>query len=70
MTGRYYWYSSAKAAALGYRARPAREALADTIAWLVTTDNVTREMRASMTLHRDVYDARRRGRDRLVQDTR
>ena len=69
MTGRYYWYSSAKSVALGYRARPAREALADTIAWLVTTDHVTREMRASMTLHRDVYDARRRGRDRLVQGT-
>jgi len=68
MTGRYYWYSSAKAAALGYRARPAREALADTIAWLVTTDHVTREMRASMTLHRDVYDARRRRRDRLVRE--
>ncbi|MET0577882.1 MAG: NAD-dependent epimerase/dehydratase family protein [Ilumatobacteraceae bacterium] len=60
MTGRYYWYSSAKATALGYHARPAREALADTIAWLVTTDHVSREMRASMTLHRDVYDARRR----------
>jgi dihydroflavonol-4-reductase len=64
MTGRYYWYSSAKAAALGYRARPAREALADTIAWLVTTDHVSREMRASMSLHRDVYDARRRAHQR------
>ncbi|MBP9053479.1 MAG: NAD-dependent epimerase/dehydratase family protein [Candidatus Microthrix subdominans] len=60
MTGRYYWYSSAKAASLGYRARPAREAFADLIAWLVTSDHVSREMRASMTLHRDVYNARRR----------
>jgi dihydroflavonol-4-reductase len=34
MIGRYYWYSHARAAALGYAPRCASEALAEAIAWL------------------------------------
>jgi dihydroflavonol-4-reductase len=58
MIGRYYWYSHAKAAALGYTARPARDALIETISWLAGSPHVTREMRARMRLSEDIYRGR------------
>jgi dihydroflavonol-4-reductase len=59
MVGRYYWYSHAKAATLGYKPRPARQALAEAIAWLAASRHVSRETRATLLLSRDVYAARR-----------
>ena len=59
MVGRYYWYSYARAAALGYSARPARRALAEALAWLSASPHVARETRAEMRLSREVHDARR-----------
>jgi dihydroflavonol-4-reductase len=35
MAGRFYWYSSAALARLGYAPRPSREALAEALAWLI-----------------------------------
>jgi hypothetical protein len=35
MACRYYWYSSAAIAALGYAPRSAEDALADALAWLI-----------------------------------
>jgi dihydroflavonol-4-reductase len=46
--GRFYWYSHARAAALGYQPRPAREALKLAIAWLLRSQHVTREMRLAL----------------------
>ena len=46
--GRFYWYSHARAAALGYSPRPAREALKLAIAWLLRSPHVTREMRLAL----------------------
>jgi dihydroflavonol-4-reductase len=60
MVGRYYWYSHAKAGELGYVPIPARQALAGAVAWLATSSHVTREMRATMHLHGDVFSARRK----------
>jgi dihydroflavonol-4-reductase len=59
MVGRYYWYSHAKAAALGYAPQPARCALATAIAWLAASPHVSRETRCGLRLSREVYDARR-----------
>lgn len=59
MVGRYHWYRHDRAAALGYAPRPARQALAEAIAWIVTTPHVSRELRTSLTLSREVYAARR-----------
>ena len=59
MIGRYYWYSHARAAALGYRPRPAREAVCEALAWLSPSRHVSREARASMRLAREVHVARR-----------
>lgn len=59
MVGRYYWYSHARAAALGFRPRPAREALADALAWLSAGPHVSREARVAMRLAREVWQARR-----------
>ena len=56
--GRWYWYSSAKAAELGYTARPARATVAGALAWLVTSPQVPRLVRESLTLAQEVYDAR------------
>ena len=59
MVGRYHWYRHDRAAKLGYSPRPARRALAEAIGWLVTTSHVSRELRGSLTLSREVYAARR-----------
>ena len=58
MVGRYYWYSHARAAALGYRARPARQALTEAIAWLAAGPHVSRETRVGLRLGREVHAAR------------
>lgn len=55
MVGRYYWYSHAKAAAIGYAPVPARAALIETIAWLAASTHVSREVRAGMHLAADIY---------------
>jgi dihydroflavonol-4-reductase len=58
MVGRHYWYSHARAAALGFAPRPARRALAEAIAWLVASPHISRQLRATLALSREVYDAR------------
>lgn len=58
MVGRYYWYRHDKAAALGFAPRPARRALAEAISWLTTSPHVSRELRSTLKLSREVYDAR------------
>lgn len=58
MVGRYYWYRSARARGLGFRARPARTALAEAIAWLAAGPNISREVRTQMRLSDEVYAAR------------
>jgi dihydroflavonol-4-reductase len=55
MVGRHYWYSHAKAAALGYSPHPARDALIETISWLAASPHITREVRAHMHLSADIY---------------
>jgi dihydroflavonol-4-reductase len=71
MVGRFYWYSHSRAADLGYRPRPARTALARAIAWLASSPHITREVRATMHLHEDVYAARRdtEARERTLRGT-
>lgn len=59
MVGRYYWYSHGQAAALGFHPRPARQALAEALAWLSPSPHVSRETRAGMRLAREVHAARR-----------
>lgn len=58
MVGRYYWYSHARAAALGYAPRPAADALAEAIAWLAASPHVDRETRMRLRLARPVQAAR------------
>ncbi len=58
MVGRYYWYSHARAARLGYRPRPARQAMAEAVAWLAASPHVSRESRTALRLARDVHIAR------------
>ncbi|MEA3032723.1 MAG: hypothetical protein QOH86_739 [Sphingomonadales bacterium] len=55
MLGRFYWYDHGRAAALGYAPRPARQALLETLSWLVASRHVPREMRAGIRLDEDVY---------------
>lgn len=46
--GRFYWYSHAKAAALGYQPRPAREALMLALGWLLQSPHMTRTLRLGL----------------------
>lgn len=58
MVGRYYWYDHDKLAKLGYHPKPAREALAEAIAWLTASQHVSRQTRTTLKLSREVYAAR------------
>ena len=59
MLGRYYWYAHSKIAQLGYRPRTAYAALAGAVSALVAGPHITREVRATLRLHPDVYALRR-----------
>jgi dihydroflavonol-4-reductase len=56
--GRFYWYSSARAQALGYAARPARSAVAAALAWLAVGSDLPRWAREGLRLHPEVRAAR------------
>lgn len=56
--GRYYWYTSAKATSLGYAARPARAAVAASLAWLAISSDLPRWVREGLRLHPEVRAAR------------
>jgi dihydroflavonol-4-reductase len=60
MVGRYYWYSHAKAGALGYDPRPIRPVLAETISFFAASDHVSRETRAALRLSPEVWAVRRK----------
>lgn len=59
MVGRYYWYRHDRSAALGFTPRPARQALAEAVAWLAASPHVSRRLRTTLKLSREVYRARR-----------
>lgn len=56
--GRYYWYSSARARDLGYAARPARAAVAASLAWLAVGTDLPRWAREGLRLAPEVRAAR------------
>ena len=56
--GRYYWYTSAKANHLGYAARPARAAVASSLAWLAISPDLPRWVREGLRLSAEVRTAR------------
>jgi dihydroflavonol-4-reductase len=57
--GRFYWYDCARIRALGLSPRPTRSALADAIGWLAASPLVSRGLRRTLSLSREVWDARR-----------
>ncbi|MGW2417765.1 NAD-dependent epimerase/dehydratase family protein [Streptomyces sp. NPDC001709] len=56
--GRYYWYRHDKAAALGYTPRPARQALAEALGWLVTSPHVLDRVRSGLRPQPEVMSTR------------
>jgi dihydroflavonol-4-reductase len=58
MVGRYYWCRHDRAAELGYAPRPAQQALAEALSWLVGSHHVSREIRAQLRLSPELYRAR------------
>ncbi|MDH5575334.1 MAG: NAD-dependent epimerase/dehydratase family protein [Nitrospirota bacterium] len=66
MVGRYYWYDHTKAAELGYRPAPARQALAKAIAWLSASPHISRQLRTSLRLSREVFQAKQANERRTV----
>jgi dihydroflavonol-4-reductase len=57
--GRFYWYSHAKAAQLGYAPRPARTAIADAVAWLLHSPHVSQAAKMFIRPSAEVEDAER-----------
>ncbi|MBC7794752.1 MAG: NAD-dependent epimerase/dehydratase family protein [Clostridia bacterium] len=58
-TGRYFWYSNAKIARLGFLPRSMRQTLTQTIAWLLVSPHLTNKQRAKLRPHDDVLQAMR-----------
>lgn len=58
MLGRYYWYSSERAAALGFAPKPAATALIEAVSWLAASKHISREVRATMRLADEVQQHR------------
>jgi dihydroflavonol-4-reductase len=56
--GRYFWYDSALAHELGWSARPAVEAVAASLAWLIASDHLPRWARDSLRPRPEVHLAR------------
>lgn len=54
MVGRYYWYASARAGALGYNPRSSRRALTEAVAWLCAGAHVSQSLRARLRLSDEV----------------
>jgi dihydroflavonol-4-reductase len=52
--GRYYWYRSDRALALGYRPRSSRRALAAAIAWLLQSPHLSRSLRSRLRPNAEV----------------
>ena len=46
--GRYYWYSQDKIARLGYAPKPARAAVANALAWLLSSTQLPRWIRETL----------------------
>lgn len=61
MVGRYYWYDHSRAHRLGYRPRPARETLAEALAWLVHSEHVPTSVYQQLHLAPAVLAARAAG---------
>lgn len=58
MAARFYWYDHQRIAALGYRPRPTRQALAEAIAWLLDRAYVTDSVAEKLRLSPEVLAAR------------
>lgn len=62
-TGRYFWYSNAKIARLGWSPRSMRVTLTQTLAWLLAASpHFTDKQRAKLSPHEDVLQAMREAR--------
>lgn len=62
MVGRYYWYDHSRAHRLGYRPRPARQTVAEALAWLAHSEHVTSSVYQQLRLAPEVLAARAAGR--------
>ena len=58
MVGRYYWYSHDRMTSMGFNPRPAREALAEAVSWLMASPHISRELRSTLKMSREVFQAR------------
>jgi dihydroflavonol-4-reductase len=56
--GRYYWYSHDKIARLGYAPKPARAAVANALAWLLSSTHLPRWVREALRPLPEVHASR------------
>jgi dihydroflavonol-4-reductase len=56
--GQFFWYSHTRASTeLGYVPRPARQALAEAVSFLVRSSHTSAELRRSLAMGKEVYEA-------------
>ncbi len=58
MVGRYFWYSSDRIRALGYNPVSSREALVDSVSWLITSNHISNSLRSQIHPADEVYKYR------------
>jgi dihydroflavonol-4-reductase len=58
MACRFYWYSSARLAALGWAPQPARSALAEALAWVIERGHISDTVLSRLRLEAEVRAAR------------
>lgn len=62
MVGNYYWYDDQRLRALGYQPGAARQALIETISWLVKSKHISPSLRSTFELAPDIHAFRKAAR--------
>jgi dihydroflavonol-4-reductase len=59
MVGNYYWYNDQRLRALGYQPGSARQALIETISWVVKSKHISPSLRSTLELAPDIHTFRK-----------
>ena len=62
--GHYFWYNHTKASRIGYRSRSTRDAILDTLAWLLDSPHLDEKQRNGLKPSVELETARRKQRSK------
>lgn len=61
MVGHYYWYDSSAVRDLGLSIKSSRQAMAEAVSWLVTSQHLPSSIRSQINLSAEIYEVRQNG---------